>query len=176
MPAYEVILHERAWAALAATKAPETRPYAITEWRELTDAAERATICPSPTGLGTNTGPRPAGQRCALSLRRTPHRQQIGLALLEKEHTFSTVKFAWDPAKNASNQAKHGLSLAAVTALWAGPVLTFAAVSRSENCGQTPGGQQATTEQNAPRGDTFRLISARRSRHHEKILFQKLRA
>ena len=89
---------------------------------------------------------------------------------------FSSVKFDWDPAKSASNEAKHGLSLAAVTALWTGPVLTFAAVSRSENCGQTPGGQQAATAQNAPRGDTFRLISARRSRLHEKILFQKLTA
>ena len=59
------------------------------------------------------------------------------------------LKFDWDPAKSASNEAKHGLSLAAVTALWAGPVLTlpFAAVSRSENCGQTPGGQQAATVQ-----------------------------
>ena len=84
------------------------------------------------------------------------------------------MKFDWDPAKSASNEAKHGLSLAAVTALWAGPVLTFAAVSHSENCGQTPGGQQAATVHHAPRGDTFRLISARRSRAHEKILFQKI--
>lgn len=89
---------------------------------------------------------------------------------------FSSVKFDWDPAKSASNEAKHGLSLAAVTALWAGPVLTLPSKQPGELRHLAIGlieGRHWTVVY-APRGDTFRLISARRSRLHEKILFQKL--
>jgi len=92
--------------------------------------------------------------------------------------TYSSVKFDWDPAKNASNKAKHGLSLAAVTALWTGPVLTLPSKQPGEMRHLAIGlieGRHWTVVY-APRGDTFRLISARRSRIHEKKLFQKLSA
>lgn len=95
---------------------------------------------------------------------------------LELVHTLSSVKFDWDPAKSASNEAKHGLSFAAITALWAGPVVTLPSKQPGElrhlAIGLIEG--RPWTVVYAPRGDTFRLISARRSRLHEKILFQKL--
>jgi uncharacterized protein len=90
--------------------------------------------------------------------------------------TYSKPKFDWDPAKNASNEAKHGLSLAAASALWAGPVFTMTsnrpgelrhlAIGLIEGC--------HWTVVYAPRGDQFRLISARRSRENEKTLLQEL--
>jgi uncharacterized DUF497 family protein len=92
--------------------------------------------------------------------------------------SFSSVRFDWDPAKSASNEAKHGISLAAITALWAGPVVTLPSKQPGELRHLAIGlieGRHWTVVY-APRGDTFRLISARRSRHHEKILFQKLTA
>jgi uncharacterized DUF497 family protein len=38
---------------------------------------------------------------------------------------ISNVKFDWDPIKNTSNQAKHGISLAEACVLWQGPVVTL---------------------------------------------------
>ena len=90
--------------------------------------------------------------------------------------TFSTVKFDWDSAKSASNEAKHGLSLAFASALWAGPVVTLPSQHPGELRHLAIGlieGRHWTVVY-APRGDCFRLISARRSRKNEKILFQKL--
>ena len=86
------------------------------------------------------------------------------------------MRFDWDPAKNASNEAKHGLSLAAVTALWAGPVLTLPSNQPGELRHLAIGliaGRHWTVIYTL-RADTLRLISARRSHPHEKILFQKL--
>ena len=40
------------------------------------------------------------------------------LVCLDIVSTESKWSFDWDPAKSASNEAKHGLSLAAATALW----------------------------------------------------------
>ncbi len=90
--------------------------------------------------------------------------------------TFSKLKFDWDPAKSAANEAKHGLSLASASALWAGPVVTLPskrpgelrhlAIGLIEGC--------HWTVVYAPRGDSFRLISARRSRENEKALFKAL--
>ena len=33
------------------------------------------------------------------------------------------MKFDWDHAKNAGNEAKHGLSLSSATVIWSGPVV-----------------------------------------------------
>lgn len=91
-------------------------------------------------------------------------------------NTYSKVKFDWDSVKNARNAAKHGLSLAAATALWAGPVVTLPSKHPGELRHLAIGliaGKHWTVVY-APRGDTFRLISARRSRQNEKILFQIL--
>lgn len=89
--------------------------------------------------------------------------------------TISKVKFDWDPAKSAGNEAKHGLSLGSAAALWAGPVVTVPSKHPGElrhlAIGLIEG--HLWTVVYAPRGDSFRLISARRSRANEKALFQK---
>ena len=92
--------------------------------------------------------------------------------------TLSKVKFDWDSAKNASNAAKHGLSLASAAALWAGPVVTLPSKRPGELRHLAIGliGGHHWTVVYAPRGDSFRLISARRSRANEKTLFQNLRS
>lgn len=80
-----------------------------------------------------------------------------------------------DPAKSAGNEAKRGLGFAAVTALWAGPVLTLPSKQPGELRHLAIGlieGRHWTVVY-APRGDTLRLISARRSRTNEKRIFQK---
>ena len=88
----------------------------------------------------------------------------------------SRLNFDWDPAKSATNEAKHGLSLASAPALWAGPVVTLPAKHPGELRQLAIGlieGRHWTVVY-APRGDGLRLISARRARKNEKILFQKL--
>jgi uncharacterized DUF497 family protein len=89
---------------------------------------------------------------------------------------ISKVKFDWDPDKNTSNQAKHGISLAEACALWQGPVVTLPSKNPDElrhlAIGLIEG--KHWTVVFAPRGDHLRLISARRSRTNEKVLFQKL--
>jgi len=86
------------------------------------------------------------------------------------------VNFDWDPAKSASNEAKHGLSLASASALWAGPVVTLPSKHPGELRHLAIGlieGRHWTVVY-APRGNRLRLISARRSRENEKTLFQNL--
>lgn len=85
------------------------------------------------------------------------------------------MNFDWDPAKSASNEAKHGLSLAAASALWAGPVVTLPSKHPGELRHLAIGlieGRHWTVVY-APRGNRLRLISARRSRKNEKTLFRK---
>lgn len=89
---------------------------------------------------------------------------------------FSKVTFDWDPVKSAANAAKHGLSLASATALWIGPVVTLPSKRPGELRHLAIGlleGRHWTVIY-APRGDAFRLISARRSRKNEKKLFKNL--
>ena len=88
----------------------------------------------------------------------------------------SRVKFDWDPAKNVNNEAKHGLSLASASALWAGPVVAIASKHPGELRHLALGliGGQHWTVVDTPRGESLRLISARRSRENEKALYQKL--
>jgi uncharacterized DUF497 family protein len=90
--------------------------------------------------------------------------------------TFSTPDFDWDPAKSASNEAKHGLSLAAASALWAGPVVVLPSKHPGELRHLAIGlieGRHWTVVY-SPRDDGLRLISARRSRDNEKALFKNL--
>ncbi len=85
------------------------------------------------------------------------------------------MNFDWDPAKSASNEAKHGLSLASASALWAGPVVTLPSKHPGELRHLAIGlieGRHWTVVY-APRGNRLRLISARRSRQNEKALFQQ---
>lgn len=86
------------------------------------------------------------------------------------------MRFDWDPAKSASNEAKHGLSLAAARTLWEGPVITLPSKNPGETRHLAIGlieGRHWTVVY-ALRADRLRLISARRSRTDEKALFQKL--
>lgn len=90
--------------------------------------------------------------------------------------TESKWSFDWDPSKSASNAAKHGLSLAAATALWAGPVVTLPSKRPGEMRHLAIGlieGRHWTVVY-APRANSLRLISARRSRQNEKVLFENL--
>jgi uncharacterized DUF497 family protein len=85
----------------------------------------------------------------------------------------SNWNFDWDPVKSAGNKAKHGLSLASASALWAGPVVVLPSKYPGELRHLAIGlidGRHWTVVY-APRGDRLRLISARRSRNNEKALF-----
>ena len=86
------------------------------------------------------------------------------------------MEFDWDPPKSARNEAKRGISLAAASALWMGPVVTLPSKQPGEFRHLAIGLIEGLhwTVIFAPRGNTFRLISARRSRKNEKDLFQKL--
>ena len=88
----------------------------------------------------------------------------------------SRVNFDWDSAKSESNEAKHGLSLSGAAAIWNGPVVTLPSRHSGEPRHLAIGlieGRHWTVIY-TPRGDTFRLISARRSRKNEKDIFKKL--
>ena len=90
--------------------------------------------------------------------------------------TVSTPNFDWNPAKSASNEVKHGLSLAAASALWAGPVVVLPSKHPGELRHLAIGlieGRHWTVVY-APRGDRLRIISARRSRENGKALFERL--
>ena len=86
------------------------------------------------------------------------------------------MKFDWDPAKSASNKAKHGLSLASAKALWAGSVITLPSKNPGElrhlAIGLIEG--HPWTVVYTLRDNSIRLISARRSRENEKALYKKL--
>jgi uncharacterized DUF497 family protein len=88
----------------------------------------------------------------------------------------SRVKFDWDQVKSAGNEAKHGLSLASATALWAGPVIVLPSKNPGElrhlAIGLIDG--RHWTAIYTPRDNAIRLISARRSRKNEKDLYKKL--
>jgi hypothetical protein len=89
--------------------------------------------------------------------------------------TYSRENFDWDPAKSAINEAKHGLTLASASTLWAGPVAVLPSKHPGElrhlAIGLIEG--RHWTVVFVPRGDKFRLISARRSRENEKALFNR---
>jgi hypothetical protein len=85
------------------------------------------------------------------------------------------VKFEWDPAKSANNEAKHGISLEAAAALWKGPVISIPSNRPGElrqlAIGRIEG--SSWTVIFTPRGDKLRLISARRSRENENTIFKE---
>ena len=85
------------------------------------------------------------------------------------------MTFDWDPIKDARNLAKHGISLAGACVLWQGPVVTLPSKNPGEPRQLAIGkiGGRHWTVIHALRGEHVRLISARRSRPHEKKLFQE---
>jgi uncharacterized DUF497 family protein len=97
------------------------------------------------------------------------------LALLENIRTVSTVRFEWDPIKDAGNELKHGRSLAAASAIWSGSVVTLPSKNPGEARHLAIGvieGHHWTVVFTI-RGDVIRLISARRSRDDEKTIYEK---
>lgn len=86
------------------------------------------------------------------------------------------VMFAWDLQKSAANLAKHGISLGEATALWRGTIVTLPSRNPGEMRHLAIGfiAGKLWTVVYAPRDDPFRLISARRSRIHEKTLFDQI--
>ena len=89
--------------------------------------------------------------------------------------TYSSEDFDWDPGKSAINEAKHGLTLASASAVWAGPVVILPSKHPGEPRHLAIGLIEGLhwTVVFARRGDRLRLISARRSRENEKTLFNR---
>lgn len=97
------------------------------------------------------------------------------MAALDSGHTFSTLKFDWDSAKNAGNEAKHGLSLASAISIWNAPVVTLPSKNPIEPRHLAIGTIEGRhwTVVLTHRGDAIRLISARRSRENGKTIYEK---
>ncbi len=80
------------------------------------------------------------------------------------------MDFEYDPAKSASNLTKHGIDFEQAQALWDDPwMLEAPAKTEDEPCflsiGKIDGKPWAAVW--TPRGDTVRIISARRARKEE---------
>jgi uncharacterized DUF497 family protein len=84
------------------------------------------------------------------------------------------MEFEWDPAKDAANQTKHGISFVAATAIFADPAHLEEDVTRPEfgevrkkAIGQLTSGWTVAVIY-TDRGDRRRIISARRARTNER--------
>jgi len=88
------------------------------------------------------------------------------------------MKFAWDPAKNAANIAKHGVSFEQAARIFDGPVLTGAddwddhGEMREISIGLLDG-IAALVVVHTDRGEITRIISARRALKHERKLYEE---
>ncbi|MEA4855902.1 MAG: BrnT family toxin [Solidesulfovibrio sp.] len=85
------------------------------------------------------------------------------------------MEFAFDPEKSRMNQEKHGIDFVAVQALWDDPdLLQIPARTEDEPrflvIGRLAGKHWSVVI--TFRGDTVRLISARRSRKNEVLLYE----
>lgn len=85
------------------------------------------------------------------------------------------MRFEYDPAKSAANKEKHGIDFDAVQALWLDDkLLTIAAHSMDEprmvSIGKLDG--ILSTAVWTKRGENIRLISVRRGRKGEMILYE----
>jgi len=84
--------------------------------------------------------------------------------------------FEWDDAKAQSNLAKHGVSFGDAIAIWADPNFATEDTSRLEDgerrskaIGEIQG--RLITAVYTTRGDTIRLISARRTNRREERIY-----
>lgn len=85
------------------------------------------------------------------------------------------MKFEYDPAKSASNLAKHGIDFAQARDLWKDPwLLEVAAKTEDEPrfvaIGKIDGKHWAAVW--TPRGDAVRIISMRRARKEEIVYYE----
>jgi len=80
------------------------------------------------------------------------------------------MKFDFDPAKSASNHAKHGIDFEEIQALWQDPFLLTAPARTSDEPRWIAVGRLNEKHWSVIitiRGNTIRLISARRARKEE---------
>jgi len=88
------------------------------------------------------------------------------------------VKLAWDPAKNAANIAKHGVSFEQAARIFDGPVLTgtddrvYHGEMREISIGLLDGIATLVVV-HTDRGGVTRIISARRALKKERELYAK---
>ena len=86
------------------------------------------------------------------------------------------MKFAWNPAKNAANIAKHGISFEQAARIFDGPVLTEADTRddhgemRETSIGLVDGIATLVVV-HTDRGWVTRIIPARRALKHERKLY-----
>ena len=85
------------------------------------------------------------------------------------------MKFEWDEAKSRINREKHGISLAEACVLWDGEYLEAESSHPEETRRLAVGkiGGRFWTVIFTMRGETIRLISARRSRENEKEAYHE---
>lgn len=85
------------------------------------------------------------------------------------------MKFEWDEAKSRINRVKHGISLAEACVLWDEAVLEAESNHPGESRKIAVGkiGGKFWTVIFTIRGETIRLISARRSRDNEKHAYHE---
>ncbi|GAB6057887.1 BrnT family toxin [Desulfonatronum parangueonense] len=89
------------------------------------------------------------------------------------------MKFEWDPMKNAANQKKHGISFKKAGALWADPErLEILAPYPLENRHILIGkiDESLWVAIYTMRNATVRIISVRRARKKEKVLYEQVNA
>ena len=86
-------------------------------------------------------------------------------------HTLIEVKFAFDPAKDAINRSKHGVSLSEATRLDWDRVLakldTRTDYGEPRQIGYGPIGRRLYCVVFVDRGDTLRIISLRKANNRE---------
>ena len=85
------------------------------------------------------------------------------------------MTFEWDETKNQTNLEKHGLPLSGAKAMWEGPILELDSNQPQEPRKLAIGkiGGKFWTVIFTTRGESIRIISARRSRENEKKLYHE---
>lgn len=85
------------------------------------------------------------------------------------------MKFEWDESKSQTNLEKHGLSLSGVQPMWEGRVLELESNQPGEPRKLAIGkiGGKFWPVIFTLRGESVRIISARRSRDNEKKLYHE---
>ena len=88
------------------------------------------------------------------------------------------MEFEWDEAKRATNLAKHGLDFVDAITIWRAPVIDPISERvvddewRATAIGIAGEDEIIVALVYTWRGDTMRIISARRARRHERATYQ----
>ncbi|MFY9991207.1 MAG: BrnT family toxin [Rhodoplanes sp.] len=83
--------------------------------------------------------------------------------------------FEWDPRKAASNRRKHGIDFDEAIEVFYGPIVLYRSDRKEEERWLAIGGSEGRVIAVAFtwRGDTLRIISARRARRNEKRAYRQ---